>query len=288
MIILLIRLKLLLWQKNLRWNHDKTQKGRMQIYFFVVTSKTLFQKKGGKGNIKGTIEALLGCKHSWKSNLVLFCGFRLFAECVFEMLLCVDVRLLSFEVKCVCVGGVPVCVSCQSACLAPGWGKAPCGMEAGAECASWGEPPKLQSDKLMAGMLGSGSSYSLTSTLFFIDSLCYLILCLFSRIQFLSHLKPSGGCSNVQTLRDSYFETRLTITLLPRDSRIYCNPFCNLMFSRLGWCHLVQIGLLYSSKAFRPFDDWSSNGTNELNVTVTWKANAKINRIRFWRENWIT
>lgn len=93
----------------------------MQMYFFVVTSKTLRPpKKGEKRNIKGTIEALLGCKRSWKSNLVLFCGFRLFAECVFEMLLCVDVRLLSFEVKCVSVGGVPVCVSCQSACLAPG------------------------------------------------------------------------------------------------------------------------------------------------------------------------
>lgn len=111
---------------------------------------------------------------------------------------------------CVCVGGVPVCVSCQSACLAPGWGKAPCGMEAGEECASWGEPPKPQSDKLTAGMLGSGSSYSLTSTLFFLDSLRYLILYLFFHIQFLSHLKPSRGCSNVQTLKDSYFETRLT------------------------------------------------------------------------------
>lgn len=63
----------------------------------------LQKKRGGERNIKGTIDALLGCKRSWKSNLVLFCGFRLFAECIFEMLLCVDVRLLSFEVKCACV-----------------------------------------------------------------------------------------------------------------------------------------------------------------------------------------
>lgn len=278
MIILLIRLKLLLWQKNLRWNHDKTQKGRMQMYFFVVTSKTLCPpKKGEKRNIKGTIEALLGCKCSWKSNLVLFCGFRLFAECVFEMLLCEDVRL-SFEVKCICVGGVPVCVSCQSACLAPGWGKAPCGMEAGEECASWGEPPKPQSDKLTAGMFGS--SYSLTSTPFFLDSHCYHIHYLFSLILFLSHLKPSGGCSDIHTLRDSYCDTRQTITLLPRDGRIYCNLFWNCMLPRLGWCHLVEIGFLCPLKAHRPFGDWSSSGTNELSVRVTWKTKYTI------KQNW--
>lgn len=98
----------------------------MQMYFFVVTSKTLCpsKKKGKKRNIKGTIEALLGCKRSWKSNLVLFCGFRLFAECVFEMLLCVDVRLLSFEVKCVCWWGSGVCE--LSECLfGPGLRKGP-------------------------------------------------------------------------------------------------------------------------------------------------------------------
>lgn len=148
------------------------------------------QKRREKRIIKGTIEALLGCKRSWKGNLVLFCGFRFFAECVFEMLLCVDVRLLSFEVKCVCVGGVPVCVSCQSACLALGWGKAPCGMEARVECASRGEPPKPQSDKLTAGMLGSGSSYSLTSTPFFLDSLGYIFSIISNPVEDIPMFRP--------------------------------------------------------------------------------------------------
>lgn len=221
------------------------------MYFFVVTSKTLCppKKKGEKRNIKGTIETLLGSKHSWKSNLVLFCGFRLFTERVFEMLLCVDVRLLSFEVKCmcVCVGGVPVYVSCQSACLAPGWGKAPCGQKAGAECGSWGEPPKPQSDKLTAGILGS--SYSLTSSPFIQGSLCYTSLFLISN-----------------TVKNSPM-FRLCIYI--------ATPFCSRMLFRLGWCHLLQIGLLCSLKAHRPFVDWSSSGTNELSVRVSWKAKAK-------------
>lgn len=78
-------------------------------------------------------------------------------------------------------------------------------------------------------------------------------------------------------LRDLCCDIRLTITLLPRDGRIYCNHFC-----RLGWSHLVETGFLCLSKAHTPFGDWFSTGTNELSVRVTWKAKAKC-RIK---QNW--
>lgn len=184
----------------------------------------------------------------------------------------------------VCVGGVPVCVSCQSACLALGWGKAPCGMEAGAECASWGEFPKPQSNKLTAGMLGS--PYSLTPIPFFLDSPCYLPYTL----SFLSYTVSFSSrtqwrmfrCLDLERLILCHQADYYSLTMW---QQYILQPLLQSQnLSRPGWCHLVEIGFLYSSKAHRPFGDWSSNGTNELSARVTWKAKAKY-RIK---QNWFS
>lgn len=92
----------------------------------------LSYKKGGKErkSIKETIEVLLGCKFSQKSNLLLFCRFRFF-----EIFHCADGHALSFgkggEVKGEGSGVFSSrgwgSMSWQCAHLAWGWGRPPAG-----------------------------------------------------------------------------------------------------------------------------------------------------------------
>lgn len=157
------------------WQNPKGKNA--DVFLCCYFKNTVPSKKGGKTKHKGNNRSVARRQMLLKKQSC----FVLRLSPLFRMRLwdaplcrCPSAFIWDEVCVCVCVGGVPVCVSCQSACFALGWGKAPCGIEVGVECASWGEPPKPQSDELTAGILGS--SYSLTSTPFFLDSPCYHII----------------------------------------------------------------------------------------------------------------
>lgn len=67
-----------------------------KICLLSLQQHSVLQKRGKrkKKNIKETIEVLLGCKFSSKSNLLLFCRLCLFGECLWD-LHCADGHALS-------------------------------------------------------------------------------------------------------------------------------------------------------------------------------------------------